>query len=213
MVLHQSCVLYQLRGDRQAVDESSTELITLSAQQGFAHWLATGTIFQGWCRAISGELETGMAEMRRGLAAKQGTGAQLKVPYYLGLMAGVSGQADRDGAIALLVEALARVETSGERWFEAELHRLWGEQLLHASNNGSEVVDAEERFRRALTVAREQQASFWELRAATSLARLWRNQNKRAEARDLLGPVYGWFTEGFDTLDLKEAKALLDELT
>jgi predicted ATPase len=139
IVLHQSCILYQLRGDRQAVDDSSTELITLSAQQGFAHWLATGTIFQGWCKAVSGELETGIAEMRRGLAAKQGTGAQLKVPYYLGLMAGVRGQADRDGAITLLVEALARVEKTGERWFEAELHRLWGEQLLRAPNNGSTV--------------------------------------------------------------------------
>jgi predicted ATPase/class 3 adenylate cyclase len=212
MVLHQSCVLYQLRGDRQAVEESSTELITLSAQQGFAHWLATGTIFQGWCKAVSGELETGMAEMRRGLAAKQRTGAQLKVPYYLGLMAGVSRQADGDGAIALLVEALARVEKTGERWFEAELHRLWGEQLVRAPNNSSEVVDAEERFRCALAKAREQQAKSWELRAATSLARLWRDQNKRTQAHDLLAPVYGWFTEGFDTPVLQDAKALLDQL-
>jgi predicted ATPase len=201
--LHQSCVLYQLRGDRQTVDEWSTELITLSAQQGFAHWLATGTIFRGWCKAVSGEPETGMAEMGRGLAAKQATGAQLKVPYYLGLMAGVGGHVDHDWAIALLVVALARVEKTGERWFEAELHRLWGEHLLRAPNNGSEFADAEDRFRRALTVA---------LRAATSLARLWRDQGKRTEARDLLAPIYGWFTEGFDTTVLQDAKALLDEL-
>jgi predicted ATPase len=100
----------------------------------------------------------------------------------------------------------------GERWFEAELHRLWGEQLLHAPNNGAEVADAEDHFRCAVAVAREQQARFWELRAATSLARLWHDQGKGDDARALLAPIYGWFTEGFDTPVLQEAKALLDEL-
>ena len=211
IVLHQNCLLHQLLRDRRTVEERSAELIALTAEQGFAHWLATGTIFRGWCMAISGELEAGAMEMRRGLADKQATGAQLKVPYYLGLMAAIEGSADRDGAISLLAEALARVDKTGERWFEAELHRLWGELLLPPSSV-SEIVDAEVRFRRALAIAGKQKARFWELRAATSLARLWRDQGKRDEARDLLAPVYGWFTEGFDTLDLKEAKALLDEL-
>jgi predicted ATPase len=146
--------------------------------------------------------------MHRGLAAKQATGAQLKVPYYLGLIA---GQADRAAdALPLLAEALARVERTGERWFEAELYRLRGEVLRRLCDD--QPADAEASLLQSWEIARAQQAKAWELRAATSLARLWRDRGKRAEARELLAPIYGWFTEGFETPDLKEAKALLDEL-
>jgi predicted ATPase len=160
---------------------------------------------------VGGATDQAIAEMQRGLAAKRATGAELKVPYYLGLMAGVAGRADRDGAMSLLAEALARVDKTGECWFEAELHRLRGELLL-APSSGSEVADAEVSFQRALALAREQQARLWEVRAATSLAHLWRDQGRRTEARELLAPVYEWFTEGFDTPVLRDAKALLDQL-
>jgi class 3 adenylate cyclase/predicted ATPase len=210
-VLHRTCVLHQLRRDRQALIARSAELIALTAEQGYAHWLATGTIFRGWGMAVGGERELGMAEMLRGLAAKQATGAQLKVPYYLGLIAGLLSEADRAAeALPLLAEAFARVEGTGERWFEAEFYRLRGEALRRLRDR--QPSDAEASFLQSREVARTQQTRLWELRACTSIAQLWRDQGRGSEAHDLLGPVYGCFTEGFDTPDLKEAKALLDAL-
>ncbi len=208
--LHQSCVFYQLLADLHKVEESCAELIALTQEQGYAHWLATGTIFQGWCIAVSGERETGLAEMRRGLAAKQATGAELKVPYYLGIMAALLGETAKTEAMLLFADALDRVERTGERWFEAELHRLRGEVLLGASEPS--IADVEVEFQRALAIAREQGARFWELRAATSLARLWSDQGRHEDARNLLAPVYAWFTEGLDTPDLAKARALLASL-
>jgi predicted ATPase len=131
------------------------------------------------------------------------------MPFYIALLARaceIAGQIEE--ASTLLDEALQIVERTGERWFAAELNRHKGQLLLRQGHSEA----AEELYRRALSIAREQEAKLWELRAAVSLARLRRDQNRRAEARDLLVPVYGWFTEGFDTPDLKEAKALLDEL-
>jgi predicted ATPase len=116
-----------------------------------------------------------------------------------------------DDARRCISEALTAIDTTKERWFEAEVNRVAGEVVRRSPE--SEAAKAESYFDRALAVARQQQAKSWELRAAMSMARLWRDQGKRHEARDLLAPVYGWFTEGFDTLDLKEAKALLDELS
>jgi predicted ATPase len=115
-----------------------------------------------------------------------------------------------DDARRCIDDAIEKVERSKEKWCEAEVHRVAGEIALASPTPN--VAKAEAYFERALAVARQQQTKSWELRAATSMARLWRDQGKRDEARDLLAPVYGWFTEGFDTLDLKEAKALLDEL-
>jgi predicted ATPase len=210
--MHQQNVVDQLRGNRRTVEERTTGLMELTRDQGFAHWHATATFLHGWSLAIDGALAAGLDEMRRGLAAKQATGAQLKVPYYLGLMAGVLGGADNGSeALSLLDEALTRVNRTGERWFEAELHRRKGEVVLCL--NKADRAEAERCFRKATTVAQAQGAKLWELRAATSLARLWAEQGKRTQARDLLAPVYGWFTEGFDTADLKEAKALLEELS
>jgi predicted ATPase len=209
--MHQQNVVDQLRGNRRAVEKRTTGLMELTRDQGFAHWHATATFLHGWAFAAAGAVAVGLDEMRRGLAAKQATGAQLKVPYYLGLMAGVLGRAGSGSeALALLDEALARVNRTGERWFEAELHRLKSEALLASSSE--RAGEAEACYLQARTVAQNPGARLWELRAATSLARLWRDQGKRAQARDLLAPVYGWFTEGFDTADLKDARALLEEL-
>jgi predicted ATPase len=132
------------------------------------------------------------------------------VPYFLALLADTCRELHRPAeGLGLLADALERVHRTRERWFEAEVHRLRGEALLHIA---ASAVEAEESFRQAISVAREQGAAWWELRAATSLARLWRDQGRRVEAHELLAPVYGWFTEGFDTADLKEARGLLDEL-
>jgi predicted ATPase len=156
-------------------------------------------------------MDRAIAEMQRGLAAKRATGAELKVPYYLGLLAHAHRQADRAAeALPLLAEAVARVERTGERWFEAEVHRLRAEALLAASPDRRSAAEA--LLRQALIVAEQQGAKLWELRAATSLARLWRDQGKRLDAHNLLAPIYGWFTAGFDTPDLKNAKALLEQL-
>jgi predicted ATPase len=149
--------------------------------------------------------------MHEGIAEHAALGVQNHRASLFGLLAGTYGRARRsDEALTRLAEALAMVARLGEHWFEAELHRLRADVLLAGSLG--QASNAEGSLRSALTVAREQGAKWWELRAATSMARLWRKQGKRDEARELLAPVYGWFTEGFDTLDLKQAKALLDEL-
>jgi predicted ATPase len=158
---------------------------------------------------VGGPIAEAINELRRGLAVKRATGADIKTPYYFGLLAEAHRRTGRTlEGMALLSEALELVERTDERWYEAELYRLLAEALI----TNSDRHDAEQWLCRALQTARQQDARLWELRAATSLARLWRDQGKRDEARDLLAPVYGWFTEGFDTLDLKEASALLDEL-
>jgi predicted ATPase len=149
--------------------------------------------------------------MRRGLAAKQAGGGEIKVPYYLGVLGAAYARAGRPvEALALFTDAFERVEETGERWFEAELHRRKGEVLLCLSE--PDRAEAEICFRKAMEVAQVQGAKLWKLRAATSLARLWAEQGERQKARELLAPVYGWFTEGLDTADLKDAKGLLDEL-
>jgi predicted ATPase len=145
------------------------------------------------------------------LEATEAMGVQQHTPGYLGLLAGLYiGLSNFAEALKLLDEALTRVDRLEERWLEADLRRLKGEALLGCSPDC--VAEAEGCYQQALAVARDQGARLWELRAATSLARLWRDQGRRTEAYDLLAPVYGWFTEGFDTADLESAKALLDEL-
>jgi predicted ATPase len=172
---------------------------------------AVGTVVVGWALSDEGPAEEGIARMRRGLADYTATGAELWVPDLLALLAQAHARAGRPAAgLDLLAEGLDRVDRTGGRWLEAELHRLRGELLLALP--GPDLAEAEACFSRAIAVAREQGARMWELRAATSLARLWQNKGKCGEARDLLAPVHGWFTEGFDTLDLLEAKALLEAL-
>jgi class 3 adenylate cyclase/predicted ATPase len=209
--LYLTCWLHQIRGEREVVQERARALITLTAEHGFLGWSSHGTIFHGWALADGGATETGIAELRQGLAAKEAMGVLQHTPSGLCLLARLYIRIKNSGeALRLLNEALARTDRLEERWFEAELHRLKGEALLAWSPQ--RAAEAEPCYDQALAVAREQGAHLWELRAATSLARLWRNQGRRAEAHDLLAPVYGWFTEGFDTADLKDAKRLLDEL-
>jgi predicted ATPase len=165
---------------------------------------------RGWALALQGQGEEGIAQIQQGLAAFRAAGAELDRPRWLTLLVEAYRQVEQtEAGLTVLAEALATVHKTGERRWEAELHRLKGELLLRQASPTEEV---EACFRQALEIARRQQAKSLELRAAMSLARLWQQQGKRAEACELLAPIYGWFTEGFDTADLQEAKALLEAL-
>jgi len=196
-------------GDDAPLEEWAGQLATVATERGFVLWRATATMFRGWVSVSNGEVIEGIALLRSGSAAYRATGAEAWVPYQIALLARaceIAGQIEE--GVDLLDNALQIVERTGERWLEAELYRHKGQLLLRQGNSKA----AEELYRKALSIAVEQEAKLWELRAAASLARLRRNQGRRLEARDLLTPVYRWFTEGLDTPDLKEAKALLDEL-
>ena len=202
----------QFRRDVPAVHEQAEAAVALSTEQGFPLWVALGTSLRGWALAMQGQGEEGMAQVRQGIAAWRATGAALVVPYLCTLLAEVSAHLGHtaDGLQAL-AEAHTLVEQHEERWWEAEVYRLRGVLLLRQP--GRQQEEAEAWLQRALDVARRQQAKSLELRAAMSLARLWQRQGKRTEAYELLAPVYNWFTEGFDTADLQEAKTLLDALS
>jgi predicted ATPase len=192
-----------------ALNELADDLVAVATEQGFPLWQALGASFRGWVKIKRGDVAEGMSLLRSGSAALRATGAEILVPYSLALLARaceIAGQIE--DAEARLDEALQIVERTGERWFAAELYRHKGQLLLRQGRSEA----AEELYGKALSIAREQEAKLWELRAAVSLARLWRDQGRPTEALELLTPIYGWFTEGFDTPDLKEAKALLDEL-
>jgi predicted ATPase len=201
--------VHQLRREHDAVHEWATSVMTLTTDQDLPFWWLGSTILRGWALAAQGQGVEGMMQMRQGLAAWEATGAKLLRPYYLALLAEVYGKGGQVGeGLRLLDEALSTAYATGERNHEAELYRLQGELLL--SQGGPDISRAEHALHRALATARRQQVKSWELRAAMSLARLWQQQGKRAEAHELLAPIYGWFTEGFDTADLQEAKALLE---
>jgi len=210
--LYWTTILHQLRREWQVVCERAETAITVATAQQVALVLALGPIMRGWAVAMQGQGAEGLTQLRQGLDAYRATGAELQRPHFLSLLAEVHRSLGQpEAGLTALGEALALVETTGERYYEAELHRLKGELLLqHAA---PDVSDAETCFQQALDIARRQQAKALELRAAMSLSRLWQQQGKRAEARKLLAPIYGWFTEGFDTADLQEAKALLEALT
>jgi class 3 adenylate cyclase/predicted ATPase len=211
LALAHASFLHQFRGEAHLAQERAEATATLSVEQGFPHYRATGTLMRGWAAAVRGDFEAGTAALQEGLAALRAAGANVRRSYYLALLADVCGRAGRpEAGQNAIAEALAFAEESGERWWEAELHRLSGELLLVQS--GENRAQAEGCFLRASEIARQQSAKAFELRAATSLGRLWAQQGKPAQAHDLLAPVYGWFTEGFETQDLKHARALLDEL-
>jgi class 3 adenylate cyclase/predicted ATPase len=206
-----AAIVHQCRREVLAAHEQAAAAMTLATKQGFAQWVAWSTVLHGWALAMQGQGEAGLAEIRQGLAADLATGSTSWQPYSLGLLAeayGAGGHPD-EGLVAL-AEALAVTDTTELRYYEAELYRLKGALLLQQA--APDAAQAEACFQQALDVARQQQAKSFELRAATSLARLWQSQGKRQEAHDLLAPVYEWFTEGFDTADLQEAKTLLQEL-
>jgi predicted ATPase len=201
--------LLSLLGDTAAPGEWIDEQIAIAVEQGFPLWWAQGTSHRGWVKVKNGDVVEGISLLRRGLTGWRATGSEVGVQHFVALLAGAYEIGGRiEEAVSLLDDALQIVERTGERWFAAELHRHKGRLLLRQGQSEA----AKELYSKALGVAREQGAKLWELRAAASLARLRCDQGRRAEARDLLAPVYGWFTEGFDTPDLQKAKALLDAL-
>ena len=209
--LNYASYLHHFRREWDAVRRRADELVSLSEVQGFPYWLAAGKLLRGWAITEEGHPETGLAVMRDGLVGWRTTEAGLYMPYNLALLAEAHATAGQPSeALSFVAEALAWSQRTGERWFEAEQHRLKGE-LLRSPYDGNED-EAGSCLQKALNIARAQSARSWELRAAMSLARLWRDQGRRDEASSLLAPIYGWFTEGFDTPDLKDATALLDEL-
>jgi class 3 adenylate cyclase/predicted ATPase len=201
----------QLRQEVSATQARAEAVMTLATEHGFPFWLAEATIFVGWAQAEQGQGSEGIAQIQQGLATRQAIGLELSQPAFLTMLAEAYERVGQPAeGLAVLGDALTRVDKTRERWREAELHRLKGELLLALSPENQ--TDAEACFQQALAIARHQSAKSLELRAATSLARLWQQQGKRAEALQLLRDVYGWFTEGFDTADLQEARALLEEL-
>ena len=203
--------IYQFRRQVPAVHEQAEATVTLSTEQGFQLWAALGTILRGWALALQGQGEEGLAQVHQGIAAWRRTGAALQVPYFCSLLADVAARLGHpEDGLQALSEAQALVEQHEERWWEAEIFRLRGVLLLQQAMTPQ--AEAETWFQRALHTAHRQEAKSLELRAAMSLARLWQQQGKQAEARALLAPIYAWFTEGFDTADLQEARALLEAL-
>jgi len=249
-----AAILHQFRREVQTAQEQAEVTITFSTEQGFPYWLGMGTILRGWALAEQGQAEEGIAQINQGLAAYRATGAEWGKTYFLALLTEAYGKAGQpEEGLTVLAEALAVVDKTGERMYEAELYRLRGELTLAQSSVqslGSRVQtnqkpvlsvvegakskrqkakitspqplapniqreveqEVEGYFLKAIEIAQRQQAKSLELRATTSLVRLWKSQGKQKEAHELLAEIYSWFTEGFDTKDLQEAKELLDEL-
>ena len=198
-------------GNYTAVNAQLDEAVTLADEKSALAWKAFGMMHQGSLLALTGQASNAAQITTSGISAWRSTGSTLWLPWYLSNLARAYAELGQfDDARRCISEAMTAVETTKERWIKAEVHRVAGDIALMSPQPDS--AKAETYFERALAVARKQQAKSWELRAAMSLARLWRGQGKPQRARELLAPVYGWFTEGFDTLDLKEARALLDEL-
>jgi predicted ATPase len=190
----------------------SDELIALAEEKGSIFWKTSGMLRRGGLLALTGKTSNAVGTFTSVIPVWRSTGTTIYLPVWLSLLARACGALGQfDEAWSYIDEAITTVETTKETWYEAEVHRIAGEIALMSPE--PDAAKAEAYFKRALAVARAQQAKSFELRAAMNMARLWRDQGKRDEARELLAPVYGWFTEGLDTLDLKQAKALLDELT
>ncbi|MGH8058404.1 MAG: hypothetical protein ACREOH_14395, partial [Candidatus Entotheonellia bacterium] len=212
--LYNAGIVHQLRGEGQLCQDRAEAVMALSREQEFLFRLATATILRGWAVAKRGGGQEGIAQMRQGLTMLRRTGAELTPPYFLALLAEVYRAAEQaEVGLSMLGEALTAASSHGERYYEAELYRLKGECLLAQEGNRQQVEEAETCFQQALDLARQQGAKSLELRAAMSLSRLWRQQCKKQAALTLLAEIYGWFTEGFDTADLQEAKMRLDELS
>jgi predicted ATPase len=194
------------------VEERARELAALANEKSASFWSAEAELIHGWVLYVAGEGSKAKSVLTAVLQKRRNSmGANLWNPWYFAIIAhaaAISG--DFAEAEQQIASAYTSLENTNERWAEAEIYRLAGE--IHRLSQRHELENAEAEFARSIAISRRQQAKSWELRAATSLARLWRSQGREREARELLAPVYGWFTEGFDTRDLKEAKALLEEL-
>jgi predicted ATPase len=206
LLIHIQC------GDHVASDAETDELVALANEKGAIFWKAQGLLVQGCVLAASGRAEEAIQMITTGTVAWRSIGSTFWTPFHLCYLArAYSDIGQFDSAWRCLIDAMTAAESTKERWYEAEIYRVAGEIALLSPS--PDLVKAEDYFERALAIARAQQAMSWELRAATSLAQLLREQGKRQEARDLLTPVHAWFTEGFDTADLRQATALLDELS
>ena len=209
--LGHACYLDLLSRDNQRLQSHAKILVELSREHELRMWLAISGFQHGYARWRSGEVDAGEAHMRAGIAANIEQGNKRWLPLFQGRLAEIEAEAKAiDAALSRIEQALALADETGEHWTDAFLHRLRGEILL--KRDPANTAPAEEAFLTAIAIAQRQKARSFELSAAMSMARLWHDRGKPQQARELLAPVYGWFTEGFDTLDLKEAKALLDEL-
>lgn len=194
-----------------AASLSIDEFVTLADEKNALFWKVAGSLCRGWLFALNGRASDAAPMISTGVVAWRSMGAKMFLPLWLSCLSrAYAGVGQLDLAWQSIEEALTVVQTTGERWVEAEIHLTAGEIALVGPQ--PDAAKAEEYFERALVVARQQQAKSWEIRAATSMARLWRDQGKPVEARDLLGRAYRWFTEGFETPLLKDAQALLEEL-
>jgi predicted ATPase len=210
MALSFTCLTHVSCGDYEATNRQTEEAIALADEKAAPLWKALGITNQARVLALTGKASDAIQRFASGIAAHR-TGATIFMPLHLSHLAREYAEVGQfDNAWRCIREAVTAVETNRERWFEAEVHRISGEIALLSPD--PDAAKTEAYFERALAVARQQQAKSWELRAAMSMSRLWCDQGKPDEARNLLAPVYGWFTEGFHTRDLKEAKALLDTL-
>jgi predicted ATPase len=211
--------LYQLRREGRATQQQAEAMMALATEHGFPLWLAGGMILRGWALAEQGQGEEGIVQICQGLAARRATGEEMPRPYYLALLAEAYGKTGQfEEGLHVLAEALATVHKTGERFYEAELYRLQGEFLLAqedkkywAKGKEQRLKTAERHFHQALTIARNQQAKWLELRAARRLSSLLQQQGKLVEAQLRLTEIYSQFTEGFDTVDLIEARVLLGD--
>ena len=199
-----------LCGNYAAANAHSDEVIALAGEIGTSFWKALGTVPRGCILALTGKASDAVQTISAGITAWRSTGSTFWIPWYLSNLAGAYAQlGEVNKAGRCIGEAMTALKTAKENWCEAEVCRVAGEIALKSSERDG--AKAQAYFERSLAVARQQEAKSWELRAAMSLARLWRDQGKVQEARELLAPVYGWFSEGFETRDLKEAKALLEK--
>jgi predicted ATPase len=198
-------------GNYAAANRQSNEVTSLADEKGAPLWKAYGIMFEGFLLAVAGQASNAIPMITTGITYYRSTGSTAFLPWYLSNLAMAYADVGQfDDAWSYIDQAMITAERTKERWCDAEVQRVAGEIVLKSPQ--PDAAKAEGSFERALAVAREQQAKSWELRAAMSMARLWRDQGKRQQAHDLLAPVYSWFTEGFDTIDLQEAKALLDQL-
>jgi predicted ATPase len=198
-------------GNYAAANTRVDELVALANEKDAQAWCTWGTLERGHLFSLTGDASGAVHCLTPSIAASRSMGSILFLPVCLSALAKAHAElAQLDEACGYMGEAMTLIETRRIRWCEADVNRIAGEITLKSPQ--PDAVKAEAYLARALSIARQQQAKSWELRAAMSLARLWRDQGKVQHARELLAPVYGWFTEGFDTRDLKEAKALLEEL-
>jgi predicted ATPase len=213
LALHFAAMLRQYRREVPAVQGSADATMAIATEHGFSFWRVCGQVMRGWALAEQGAGARGIAQLRQGLTAWKAAGSETYRTYFLALLAEALGQEGQiEEGLGVLAEALAQMHRTGEGLHGAELHRLQGEFLLRREAAEATCREAEACFHRALTIARQQQAKSLELRAAMSLTRLYQKQGRQAAARPMLAECYAWFTEGFATSDLQEAKALLDQL-